>query len=175
MEYNLEIDSDALKLEVAAENENELTILLDGRQIAVHCTPVSENRVHLILDDGQQRKTVNAYVADTVDGKAVSVDGIVYTVQDMDAVSQQRARKGGGNELPDTITPPMPAIVVSILVRVGDRIGKGQGVVVVSAMKMETTLKAPYAGTVTAVHVNAGDKVTPGDVLVDIEEEKESA
>ena len=57
----------------------------------------------------------------------------------------------------------------------GDRVRKGQGLVVVSAMKMEMTLSAPYAGTVTLVSTEAGAKVSPGEILVEIEPEAEDA
>ncbi|MDY0223131.1 MAG: acetyl-CoA carboxylase biotin carboxyl carrier protein subunit, partial [Desulfobacterium sp.] len=50
-----------------------------------------------------------------------------------------------------------------------DPVEKGDPVVVVSAMKMETTLTAPHGGTVTRIGVKQGDKVMPGDILVDIE------
>jgi biotin carboxyl carrier protein len=46
---------------------------------------------------------------------------------------------------------------------------KGDGVVAISAMKMEVTLRAPRAGT-ARVRVAVGDKVMPGDVLVDVVE-----
>jgi biotin carboxyl carrier protein len=66
----------------------------------------------------------------------------------------------------------MPSLVISVLVKAGDTVEKGQGVVVVSAMKMETTLMAPYAGKVRSVNVAEGDKAAPGDILVDIERAK---
>ena len=45
--------------------------------------------------------------------------------------------------------------------------------VVVSAMKMETTLKAPYNGTVMQINTAEGEKVMPGEILADIKEIKE--
>jgi 3-methylcrotonyl-CoA carboxylase alpha subunit len=62
----------------------------------------------------------------------------------------------------------MPAVVTKLLVAEGDPVEKGQGVVVVSAMKMDTTLVAPFDGVVTRINVAEGDKVTPQQVLVDI-------
>ena len=62
----------------------------------------------------------------------------------------------------------MPAVVTKILIARGDSVEKGQGVVVVSAMKMDTTLTAPFDGVVTRINVAEGDKVTPKQVLVDI-------
>ena len=66
----------------------------------------------------------------------------------------------------------MPATVISVIVNKDDNVQKGDGVVVISAMKMETTLTAPYSGRVTSVNTSEGDKVMPGDILVDIEKEK---
>jgi pyruvate carboxylase len=46
-------------------------------------------------------------------------------------------------------------------------------VIVVESMKMETTLSAPSDGRVRAVNVAAGDKVMPGQILVDIDRDAE--
>ena len=62
-----------------------------------------------------------------------------------------------------------PASVVRVLVEVGREVVKGQGLVVVSAMKMEMTLVAPYSGTVKAVNTLVGAQVSPGEILVEIE------
>ncbi len=66
----------------------------------------------------------------------------------------------------------MPSVVVRVLVKEGDRVVKGQGLVVVTAMKMETTLKAPHSGVVRKVNTYPEAKVMPGDILVEIEKEE---
>jgi pyruvate carboxylase subunit B len=63
----------------------------------------------------------------------------------------------------------MPGNVVDVLVAVGDVVKAGQTVLVSEAMKMETEIQAPIAGTVKAVHVAKGDRVNPGEVLIEIE------
>ncbi|MFN3535585.1 MAG: acetyl-CoA carboxylase biotin carboxyl carrier protein subunit, partial [Desulfatiglandales bacterium] len=55
----------------------------------------------------------------------------------------------------------------------GDLVKEGEPLVVVSAMKMEYTLKAPYGGRVKKVNTRVGAKVNPGDILVDIERTEE--
>ena len=75
----------------------------------------------------------------------------------------------GSQAIPQDVTPPMPAVVVRIPVRVGDSVKQGQGVIVVESMKMETTLSAPFDGRVRTVNVAKGDKVMPGRILVDID------
>jgi acetyl-CoA carboxylase biotin carboxylase subunit len=77
-------------------------------------------------------------------------------------------RRGRG-PAPGSITPPMPAAVVAVLVQAGQTVAKGQAAVVVSAMKMEIQLGAPCAGRVRSISTAAGARVRPGDVLVEIE------
>ncbi len=77
-------------------------------------------------------------------------------------------RKRQQEEQSQEVTPPMPSVVVKILVCEGDVVEKGQGLVVVSAMKMETTLRAPYAGTVGRIKTAVNARVAPGDILVEI-------
>jgi 3-methylcrotonyl-CoA carboxylase alpha subunit len=62
----------------------------------------------------------------------------------------------------------MPGKVVKVFVVAGDAVTAGQPLVVVEAMKMETTLSAEIDGTVKAVNANAGDTVDAGAVLVEI-------
>jgi len=81
---------------------------------------------------------------------------------------------GGGSgrkqaSAPGDVSTTMPGNVVDVLVAVGDAVKAGQTVLVSEAMKMETEIQAPIAGTVKAVHVAKGDRVNPGEVLIEIE------
>ena len=69
---------------------------------------------------------------------------------------------------PGHVTATMPGNVVDVLVKEGDTVVAGQAVLVAEAMKMETEIHANIAGTVKAVYVTKGDRVTPGEILVDI-------
>ena len=81
---------------------------------------------------------------------------------------------GSGNKrkqasAPGDVTTSMPGNIVDVLVKEGDVVKAGQAVLVTEAMKMESEVQAPIAGTVVAVHVAKGDRVTPGEVLVEIQ------
>lgn len=80
---------------------------------------------------------------------------------------------GGGSKrkaasAPGDVTTTMPGNIVDVLVKEGDVVKTGQAVLITEAMKMETEVQAPIAGTVKAIHVAKGDRVTPGEVLVEI-------
>jgi 3-methylcrotonyl-CoA carboxylase alpha subunit len=62
----------------------------------------------------------------------------------------------------------MPATVVKVLVKPGDRVARGDTVVVLEAMKMELPLRAASDATVKAVHCREGELVQPDAVLIEM-------
>ena len=69
-----------------------------------------------------------------------------------------------------TLTAPMPATVAKVLVSKGSSVRRGDAVIVLEAMKMELTIRAPRDGVVAAVHCHEGDLVQPDRVLIDVVE-----
>merc|ERR1711936_319897 len=67
------------------------------------------------------------------------------------------------------ILSPMPGVVKSVTVAVGDQVGDGQECAVVEAMKMQNSLSSGVTGVVKAVHVKEGDTVDEDQILVEIE------
>jgi biotin carboxyl carrier protein len=74
-----------------------------------------------------------------------------------------RARETTG---PLEIRAPMPGKIVKILVKAGDAVTSGQGLLVIEAMKMENELRAPRDGTVEKVLRAEGQAVDGQEVLV---------
>lgn len=70
---------------------------------------------------------------------------------------------------PGHVTTSMPGTIIDVLVKEGDKVQAGDAVLVTEAMKMETEIQAPIAGTVKAVHVIKGDSVNPDETLIEIE------
>ncbi|WP_445262598.1 sodium-extruding oxaloacetate decarboxylase subunit alpha [Pseudomonas sp. EA_105y_Pfl2_R69] len=108
------------------------------------------------------------------DGKRhfyLSIDGMPEEVV-FEPLNDFVAGTGGKRKqasAPGDVSTSMPGNIVDVLVKVGDAVKAGQAVLISEAMKMETEVQAPIAGTVKAVHVAKGDRVNPGDVLVEIE------
>ena len=64
---------------------------------------------------------------------------------------------------------PMPGIIVSVAFNVGDQVITGDDVCVIEAMKMQQVLRADWSGVVKVVHVQPGQQVLDGDVLLELE------
>jgi len=68
------------------------------------------------------------------------------------------------------LTAPMPGTVIRVAVAEGQPVEARQPLLVLEAMKMETPVVAPYEAVVRAVHVAEGDRVSGGQLLVELED-----
>ena len=100
----------------------------------------------------------------------LTLDGVPHEVV-FEALNEYQAEGSSGRKQatqPGHITTGMPGNIVEVLVAVGDTISAGQPVLVTEAMKMEAEVQSTIDGVVSAIHVKKGDRVTPGEVLVEI-------
>lgn len=65
------------------------------------------------------------------------------------------------------VKAPMPGLIQSVAVHVGDTVHKGDTLLVLVAMKMENTIKAPGEGTVKAIRAEPGSTVEKNQVLIE--------
>lgn len=70
---------------------------------------------------------------------------------------------------PGHVSAAMPGNVVEVLVSEGEKVLAGQAVLITEAMKMETEVHANISGVVHRIHVLKGDRITPGEILIEIE------
>ena len=64
------------------------------------------------------------------------------------------------------VNAPLAGTVVKVLVQPGQAVVEGQSIIILEAMKMETSISAPNAGTIVAIKVQSGDSCAVGDLLV---------
>lgn len=86
-----------------------------------------------------------------------------------DARKRRVARDAHGPDGTVRLTAPMPGKVVKVLAPEGTVVARGEGIIVLEAMKMENELKAPRDGTVTQIAVEEGQGVESGAHLATIE------
>ena len=154
-------------------------ITLGGRERTVDLEPLGGSRYSVAIDGGEPRDVDAARLEGSVvnmvvghaswdvdfeeDGEALNVlvDEEVMRVEVLDDRRKRlkAARGGGAAEGTFLLRAPMPGKVVKVLVKPGDAVEAGAGLVIIEAMKMENELRAPRAGTVSAVHVAEGTTV----------------
>jgi pyruvate carboxylase subunit B len=108
----------------------------------------------------------------TVDG--VPEEVLVETLDEIPGEGDIGRKTAKGSKrpratLPGHVTTSMPGTIIEVLVAMDDRVEAGTPLLITEAMKMETEIQAPIAGTVTAIHVAKGDSVNPDETLIEIE------
>ena len=78
-------------------------------------------------------------------------------------------RSGGGAASDGMILSPMPGRVIAVEVALGDKVKKGQRLVVIEAMKMEQGLVAPFDGIITDLKASVDAQVSEGALLARVE------
>ena len=96
-------------------------------------------------------------------------EGREYWIRQAPALSTERLRKSLHLNDEDTLESPMPGKVLKVLVAPGDAVSDEQPLVIIEAMKMEFTVRAPHEGRVAAIHYDEGAQVAAGDILVELE------
>jgi biotin carboxyl carrier protein len=142
-------------------------VAVDGSEFLVDGKKTGRTNYSLIVDN----RSFEVEVDVKEDEYRVLVDGRNYHI---DLVDERRVRVGGlqsGIQLEgrQNVSVPMPGKVVAVLVSEGDQVEKGQGLVIVEAMKMENEVRCPINGEVKQVRVKTGDALEAGAVLVVVE------
>jgi len=103
----------------------------------------------------------------------VSVDGVTYQVQVEDETGEITEVSGGNfgggaaaSRPPVEVRTHLPGNIYAVLCAAGDRVIKGDTLIIVEAMKMESPIYAPENGVIKSVEVAKGQTVSSGQVLV---------
>jgi pyruvate carboxylase len=91
------------------------------------------------------------------------------TIQDQSLKSESSSAVKVDPDNPKHVGASMPGMVVRIAAQKGDNVAKGQKLLTLEAMKMETTVAAETGGKVANVHVTTGTQVQAGDLLITLE------
>ncbi len=141
-------------------------VSIDGRRLDCEWIRIGENRYSLILDG-----RVFDLSVDAADGR-VAVAGregsYLLSVSDW-RVGSAALEQGETHDGQLQLRADMPGKVIRLLVRAGDAVSAGQGLLVLEAMKMQNEIRSPKAGLVEEIAVEAGSTVNSGDLLITIE------
>ena len=141
--YRVSIDGEAMEVDAVHLQGFALSLLVGTRSYRCDVDPRKDGRVEVRVNDH------------------------IHPLEILDERKLRMRRATGKFSLegPQRIDAPMPGKVVRVLVKAGDEVQEGQGLVVVEAMKMENELKSPKAGKVTELHAVEGAAVESGAKL----------
>jgi biotin carboxyl carrier protein len=152
-------DTREFEVEIVAREGASIRLRIDGEEIAAELELASDGGALLRLD-GRRVRIFGTRTRDTIFVAAGPA------AHEFVMVESRPSRARGGLAAPE-IAAPMPGKVLRILVAEGDAVAHGQPLLVLEAMKMETTLYAEGPAIVKKVHAAAGAMVDHGAVLVE--------
>jgi len=157
--------NDSLKFEI---EEGDSGLLMDGEPVSFNLQQLSNGHFHGLLNNASY--TTEVVSLDRKQKEAlIKVNGTVHKVflsdeyddllKDLGMATSSKADAG-------MLHAPMPGLVLRLLVKPGDALKKGDGFLVLEAMKMENLIKAQADIRITSVEVSEGDKVEKNQVLL---------
>lgn len=138
--YTLVVDDQQSAASVIAWDQGALTLVLDGSRIAATVVDLHQER-HLFADEQVW---------------------VVHYVDPLQIVAEGAALQGG-------LIAPMPGKVIALLAEPNSQVEKGTPLLILEAMKMEHTIRAPAAGLLKAYRFAVGDQVSDGADFVEFE------
>jgi biotin carboxyl carrier protein len=167
MAFIARLGEQSFTVEIEESSKSVYRVSVDGHEFVVDGKKTGRTNFSLIVDN----RSFEIEVDNREDEYRVLVDGRNYHIQ---LIDERRVRIGGeaaGAQAQgrQKVSVPMPGKVIAILVAEGDAVEKGQGLVIVEAMKMENEVHSPIAGEVKEIKVKTGDTVEGGAVLVIVE------
>jgi biotin carboxyl carrier protein len=120
----------------------------------------------IISFDAEQAKIEvngNVFLVDFEDNNQNQVPKLTRTYKESPGAPQLSVDYADG-----TVKAPIPGVIVTIKKKVGDRVAKGEAIVILEAMKMESEIEAPAAGVIEEILVKEKAPVHEGDSLVKI-------
>lgn len=168
MELELNIENQLYKLQFEFK-DGQYHINLDDQEYLVNSSAISENCLSLLVNG----KAFTVYFAEANGRKYFSIGSEKFLVQEAASESvRASAHDSSGIAEEPVAASPMPGKVVKILVKVGDKVERGQGLVIVEAMKMENEIKSPVNGTVEKINFKTGDLVDAAQSIIEITPEE---
>ncbi|GAC1633562.1 MAG: hypothetical protein NVS9B10_28970 [Nevskia sp.] len=155
IEYGVELSRSAGGYRLHLEDEQLVELLLLPAD--------AEGRVRLVVDGA----SFDATIATRGDEVFIHLDGESYALRYRHPLERLAAQHSGGAA--DGIRAPMPGAVIAVAVAAGDTVSRGQTLLIMESMKMETTLAAPREGVVQAVNVARGQSFERDALLLSLE------
>lgn len=166
MKYEVQLAGKTRVVELARQN-GAWKISLDGNALEVNAVEVAPNTFSILLN-GESHQI---RIAPHSDGSLALHTGLAEYQAEVTDPRSWRGRRHGPLEAEgrQQIAAPMPGKVVRLLVKQGDTVEAGQGLLVVEAMKMQNEIRSPKSGKVEKLFVDEGQAVNAGEVLLLVE------
>jgi acetyl/propionyl-CoA carboxylase alpha subunit len=163
MNLSFWIEDKEFKLGFEEKSRNEVLVSVGKKKHRVSVEFITPDEVLLNIDGKVHEVIINSNSFSF----SVYVNGRFFKIEKK-SISQILEREAVRPRKRDIVTS-MPGRIIKVFVREGERVGEGQAVLVLEAMKMQNEIKSPQSGTITKIIPKAGDSVEAGSLLFSVE------
>lgn len=147
------------------------SLLLNGEEMKMDWIKIGADKYHAIIND--QSLTIELTDKDEK-GKILSIviNGITYRVNvenELDQLLKKLGMDKMASDKVNSVKAPMPGLVLRIHVKPGDAVKKGDGLLVLEAMKMENVIKSPSDAVIKKITVSERTAVDKNQMLIEFE------
>jgi biotin carboxyl carrier protein len=145
--------------------DGKVYAIVEGRRLDADFVRLPDGEVYSLLVDGHSHEVRVSHHGDGLD---VTANGLTIPVEVRNPLEKLLSQQVGSRAKSrgETLSAPMPGVVVTLRVKVGELVQPGQPVVVVEAMKMQNELTAQTGGVVSEILVTERAAVAAGQALV---------
>jgi len=165
MKLAIELGGKMRSVEIApngARSNGRVLCAIDGRAVEADAIEVTPGIFSILIEGASFEVRVEPSVA----GVRITIGGNEYSARIRDP-RQWRRNRGAAIEAEGSqrVIAPMPGKVVRVLVKAGEAVEAGKGILVVEAMKMQNEVRSPKSGKVERILVKEGQAVSAGEAL----------
>ena len=142
---------------------NNYFIMYDNTEYTVEAEEIKPGQLKINIGD----RVIKCIITEGEKEKFVFVDGDVFKVRPVELTGTKKTKK----KEEAGFSSPISGKVVSVKVKNGDKVKKGDILMVIEAMKMEYIIRAPYNGKIKKVNFKERDQIEIGQNTVEFEKE----
>jgi biotin carboxyl carrier protein len=149
-------------------NETQGAWTVNGKPVSLDTLVIKDNLLHILHQNISYRVEIVSFSKEEKTA-SIKVNGHTYSIAIKDRFDDLLHQLGLDNLQSAKVAElkaPMPGLVLSVLVKEGDEVKKGDNVLVLEAMKMENIIKSPADVTIKSIKIKPSDKVEKNQVLI---------
>jgi len=161
------LDGKERELEIKQVDEHRFEVFVDGQAHGVDARRCASDQVSILMDNRSYD------ISYSLDGDSIELQfwNQYFDIEILDErrLRMRRVRSQLDQKGPERIKSAMPGKVVKVMVEEGSVVESGTGIVIIEAMKMENEIQCRRSGIVKIIHVEVGQAIERGALLVEID------
>lgn len=170
MEFKIDNSDNILSGSINESSGNgKIIATINGKEHSIQIVGLKNSILEFILDNSYRTAKIlefgSAHIKLLMNGEQI----ILKKHSKLTEILEKSMVLGGSSSGENKLLSQIPGRVVSIMVKAGDQIKKGDSVIVLESMKMQVAVKAHKDGQISDIKVKIGDTVSRNDVVAVIE------